>query len=297
MKTRFSFLLLGLLLSSNLLHVGCAKNHSNLGTDENVQVDESISTQEIVNGTAVSGFDVMSLSTVAFYIEHPRIPGSNSLLDYCTGTLISKDVVLTAAHCFADFAAAIDTTVEDIVKHSRVGFGVATAKSLQDRRVQFRKIKSVRLHQQYVVDSVNTATTTPMFDIALVKIDGVAPAGFKSAKLATQSSVIRKGLPVTLVGFGLTDGLRGTDAVQMMKVTVEVDNPRLSATQFSYKVINGKSACSGDSGGPAYVKLPGNDIAVVGVTSWGDRFCRQMGAYTSVPAMSNWILSNLSKLN
>lgn len=52
----------------------------------------------------------------------------------------------------------------------------------------------------------------------------------------------------------------------------------------------GKDACHGDSGGPLVV-----DDVLIGITSWGKGCARAgyLGVWTRVPALRNWINSNI----
>lgn len=256
----------------------------------------SESSESIVNGTAVKSQDVLSKSTVALYINFPKKDGTTELMNFCTGTLISKDLVLSAGHCFADFAKQLGVSIEVLRPHLRVGFGIDVGSDLNDKRVEFRSIKNIVVHKDYVVDSVVDADTNPMEDIAMVKLDADAPASAKTASLPGTDKHLVKDKSVTLVGFGLTDGVKGTSATGMNKVNVKIDEPHFTTAQFTYKTLNGKSACSGDSGGPAYIKSQGK-VFVVGVTSWGDRNCQVMGAYTSVYAFLPWIMETAQALS
>lgn len=241
----------------------------------------------ITGGTAVTSGSKESLSTVALYF--PTGKTATSIANFCSGTLIAQDLVLTAGHCFGDFAKDEQTTPAELAKHILIGFGLKVAKSTADKAVEFRSVAAYQINPKYVVGSVSQATKKPMYDMTLIKLNEPAPAEYKPAQLVTDASVLKKGLTVTLVGFGLLSAQPEKFATKMMEVDVLVDNPAITATQFTYKVIAGKSSCSGDSGGPAYVDLGSGELGVVGVTSWGDQTCEQLGAYTSVPAMSAWI--------
>lgn len=289
-----SILAFGMFLFSVGTLIGCNKSLENF--EDGITLENVDSAQNIINGQAVGNWDPMSFSTVALYIQHPQFAGASSIKDYCTGTLISKDIVLTAAHCFADFAESVGTSISDIVAKSSVGFGIPTVQKTADRRVVFRNIRSVKIHEKYVVNSVHKATKIPLHDIALVKLASPAPVSARVARIVSNPNSLQKGLTVTLVGFGLVNAIRQIDAQQMMKVDVQVEDPALTSTQFTYKVKGGRSACSGDSGGPAYIKTNLGEVAVIGVTSWGDHLCSEIGAYTSVPALSSWIQQNAAMM-
>ena len=306
-KLALSAMALGLMFS-----VACTKS---------AQVEKGTSSLEqssdaIVNGSKVRGGDPVARSTVALYIERSKQADPNvvekpetngarkprlveDVQHFCTGTLIAPRLVITAAHCIADFAEMLGGTPEQVVAKSYVGFGVPTAKSSQDRRVRLVRIESFVVHPEYVVNSVGSAMEKPMKDVALLKLAEFAPKGAVPAKLVVDQKVLTKGLELTLAGYGLVDGERQIDADQLMKTTVNVEEPNMTPVQFGYLFGAKKTgACSGDSGGPAYLKTLNQDgsLSVIGVTSWGDRTCQEIGAYTSIPALAPWIMQAIRAL-
>lgn len=258
---------------------------------------ETQSQTGIVNGAAVEDQDRISASTVALYFARPQVGSAiGDVQNFCTGTLISRTIVLTAAHCLSDVAKMMGIPLEELVPNIRIGFGTQVVKSLSDSRVIFREVAAARVHEKYVIDSVRQATKVPMYDIGLVRLAAPAPATAQAVKLVSNATALVKGRELVLAGFGLTNGLPRVSAKQMMKVNVKVDNPALTAVQFTYRVEGGRSACSGDSGGPAYVANSKGELLVVGVTSWGDQFCQILGAYTSVPVFVPWIQQTIRSL-
>lgn len=235
----------------------------------------------IVGGTQVAEEDLISKSTVALYMKES--PGSTRIQNYCSGTVIDTTHILTAGHCFADFAAEVGMTVEEIRDTSLVGFGTKVVKDSRTTALQFRKLAAVNIHEKYVIGLEDLKKA--YFDVAIITLDSAIPEGALPAKLGS-GDLIKKDMDITLAGFGLTNGF-GVEAKQLMKVVVKVDDPALTETQFTY--TDKKGSCGGDSGGPAYIIEPDNSLTVVGITSWGDQFCTKMGAYTSVPFMNEWI--------
>jgi hypothetical protein len=192
-----------------------------------------------------------------------------------------------------------EMSVEELKQYVYVGFGSDVVKSTNDSKVVFRKVVRVVVHPEYKVDSVRRAMKEPMQDLSILELDEAAPETAHPAQVVTDKEILQPGLVVDLVGFGVTSTQpRFVRATQLMKVSVSVDNPSITTAQFTYKNIGNHSACSGDSGGPAYLPSHnGEPVSVIGVTSWGDRSCAQMGAYTSVPAFSEWILETTQQLS
>lgn len=286
--TKISSLLLGLLI------VAACNSPSNSNDSLGIGIEDS---NNITGGRAVPQKAIESLSTVALYAPTKSAdPKVITIQNFCTGTLIASDVVMTAAHCIADFAQAVGVTQDQLVKNIAVGFGTQVLKQISPSS-QIRLVKNFIVHPDYVIDSVKQATTVAMHDIALLRLSSPAPSGAQVAPLVTKDrNLLRKGLQVTLVGFGLLNAQPAQEAKQMMEVNVSIDNPAITSTQFTYLNIGGRSSCSGDSGGPAYVKLPSGQLGVIGITSWGDTLCKKIGAYTSVPAFSDWIQQALQLL-
>lgn len=242
----------------------------------------------IIGGDEVNSEDPIAHSTVALYM--PKEAPAVGLANFCTGTLISKTVILTAGHCFRDVAELyLHIPVEEFMTRVRVGFGLNLVKDESDTQVKFLKIKQVIIHPEYKAGMVRRATKFPMPDVALIQLDGEAPETFVPATLGVDPELIQEGREITLAGYGVTASTTRTMPKQLMKVKVNINNPKLTTAQFTYKVVNGKSACFADSGGPAYFEVNPGEYVIGGITSWGDGYCAKLGAYTSVPAFAQFI--------
>jgi trypsin len=160
----------------------------------------------------------------------------------CGGTLVHKDIVLTAAHCLEAF----DEGTIVIIGASQVDGGDATETIAADFAVP---------HPDYVPD------TDERNDIMLVKL-----TSFSTAPLVTLNVV--KSMPadneaVKVIGFGLTVA-DDIDSISMVLNEVEVDAVNFDQCIIDLQGINlfpdtqicagvtegGKDSCQGDSGGP-----------------------------------------------
>lgn len=249
----------------------------------------------IIGGVEVLPEEIFAHSTIALYM--PKEAPAQGIANFCTGTLIAKNIILTAAHCFKDVAEQyLRIPVEEFYPKVLVGFGLELVQREDDQRVTFRKIKNILIHPGYEVGMVRRATRVPMPDLAILLLDNDAPEGFVPMTLGQDPSLIAEGKEITLAGYGVTQPTNRTMPKQLMKVNVTIANPKLTTAQFTYKVTGGKSACFADSGGPAYFETEKGQYVLGGVTSWGDGYCSKMGAYTSVPSFYDFINESVAKL-
>jgi len=187
----------------------------------------------------------------------------------CSGTLVSRSVVLTAAHCVADDPTAIRA----------VFFPDGTTATPYD-------VVAYAIHPEFHF---------PTADLALLLLE--APVvGITPAPLADRKPRLRA--QGTIVGFGQDElgnvGVKEMGTVRLARCPRRVPAlglpSRALARSLCWRARPGQQdTCHGDSGGPLLV-----GAAVAGVTSGGDAHCAGILSYdTSVAPFVPWIASLL----
>ncbi|MBO9666224.1 MAG: trypsin-like serine protease [Bdellovibrio sp.] len=232
----------------------------------------------IIGGRAVTSTDPVRFSTVS--LMEKGYPNTTPFLSFCTGTLISKNLVVTAAHCVASRAGS------DIF----VGFGESIPFKGDDHLMV--KAERFYFHPKFKVVTIQgpeQSYSTSYNDVALIKLSKDAPEGFIPAPILEDSDQLRVGTSLLAAGIGVTDDEEFTSAKSMNRVEVTyagADGEFLISDQR-----NNKGICYGDSGGPAYLETS-HGLVVVGATHasrGGVMHCHETADFTSLSKHKDFI--------
>lgn len=202
----------------------------------------------------------------------------------CTGTLVAKDLVLTAAHCVPSGA-----------DYKLVQFDAQRQPSLRD-------IARVERHPQFSQQTFDNHRATA--DVALIKL--AAPVtNSPPATLLSGTFAVAPGDRFTVAGYGLTERGNGRSGGTLRAANlVATGKPGNLQVRLVDPATNGErgglGACTGDSGGPAFRDQAGR-MTIVGVISWstGANNAEGCGGLTGVTPLSlyrGWIVDTAKRL-
>lgn len=214
---------------------------------------------------------------------------NGSYVGLCTGVLVAKRMVLTAAHCNKSSEAY-------------VRFDILGSQGNQPRYVQIKSIRNYSNSTEYLGS-----------DIAVAELSGDAPDGVSPVTIVPPETVSNTSTQ-KIVGYGY-DGknkfgkkaeafveIWSADCTQKFK---QGDASVIYGCASKREMIAGNmktlaDSCPGDSGGPVFVSMS------EGVSNWGlvaivsrglknkNLICGKGGIYTLVGVYEEWLYGNFN---
>lgn len=226
----------------------------------------------IVGGGALGPGNPGLGNAVAVFLE--RYGNGAALI--CTGSLISQDTVLTAAHCLA------------AGRPRMVVFGDVVINKQADAALEV--VQSAR-HPSH------SLSVYPNSDIAWVRFKGALPRGYAPLPIATNPVPAPVNIQLMLVGYGDTGTKKGDSGARRavsVPVAQYVRDHKLPPVPFHNLLLvgpnPGRGSCQGDSGGPAYVRH-GSSWFIAGVSVGSTTYICEKGIsfYTYAGDYLGWL--------
>lgn len=205
----------------------------------------------------------------------------------CSASLITPRILLTAAHCSAEFGVPVEMIQE---------FGIAMFDNVASRATETRRFVEIINHPEYTSIG-RQGNPTPLNDIAVIVLDEDAsfPATwFRTRPLTLEQAV---GATVTSVGYGVTSGAQqGGGIKRWADMTVDDLDDQFVLSAVSTNP-GGTNICQGDSGGPQYHDAGNGKLVQWGVHSWGDQGCLTLAGSTRTDAFADWVLGHVEDVH
>ncbi len=266
---------MGLLLGLSVL-VGCTASHES---------GEKISGQcmpGVIGGSLAAKSDPLSKKVVMLLMATYNSKGQEEIHS-CTGTPISEDVILTAAHCVKGYHKIAAVFANDVTCSSgyRINRDAVIASSFA-----------------YDPDYTDSTHIIITHDVGLVRLESKIPSDYEISPLYTGGPLSSD--EVTLVGYGATsESGSGVMFLRSKKKSYEKD---LSVSDDRVTILQTEGGlCKGDSGGPVFVEVNGQK-QILGVASYvngvasADSFCHGTSTAMYSPSLLPWITKTIPTL-
>ena len=152
--------------------------------------------------------------------------------NFCTASVIRRNVVLTAAHCVTD--------VSDTRVFYRIG----------DGKLVLYEVAQIAINPDYRPNSRGQRVVS--IDLALLRLSEPLPSSFKPVELAYLGP-LAAGQRLRIAGFGRADeDLSGTSGVLRAGILSAVGPKSTFLAFFVDPTRSGLGGCTGDSGAPIF---------------------------------------------
>lgn len=235
----------------------------------------------IIGGQEVANTnDPIASSTVILYNDITK--------GICTGSLISDQLVMTAAHCVPEalgkyyviFSQEWKSIKKENIRPITQGIVHPIFKSTQE---------NLKKSPGYGIPTNPLPILKNIGDLAILKFSGSLPVGYKPVNFLTQPLLLKNNASILLAGYGVNQSITKQGLGTLRKVETIIFNSAYSTTEILTDEKHNRGSCNGDSGGPAFINIKGV-YYFWGVASLGtNNTCNEYGVYTNVLTYLKWI--------
>ncbi len=184
---------------------------------------------------------------------------------HCSAVLVTRTMILTAAHCIQGFDENKFEFVLGLDSH---------------HPIQISKIYSAEVHPHY--DEGHFGVNDIAYAYLNYQITEATPVDLPDEVLPRTGNV-----SVLHVGYGIAGAQPGARRCVNIPVLDRCDD------SFDYATAN-MNTCNGDSGGAAF-RSTGEKVLLAGLTDWGDDACTQFGVDVDIGYYVDWIQARKSQ--
>lgn len=249
-------------------------------------------TAAIVGGEAATAGTFPSVAEIVYNL-------GNGMGEFCTGTVVSSNVVLTAGHCVED----LTTGTVDAASNFTVYTGSVDPTDAPDQALGVSE----------VLPYPDFDLLTDSGDAGLLVLSTPTTAPAMTLATAANVNLIQAGNAVAVAGWGLTDPSDSMLPYNLQWAVMGTQSPAFCAEQadpdglgfdptYEFCAIDPTneaiSTCHGDSGGPVLATPAAGQLVEVGIIDRGDANCATTipSIFTRVDLVQPWVAAEIASL-